>query len=88
MNYFEAVCMIQTKKRSAIAFDKDLFILSHNPKSTENHIATIVNPFMPGGNKRAYIRSKSLENMGFWNWFFILRRNSKRQEVLLTRELH
>ena len=67
VNYFEAICLIQTKKRSAIAFDKDLFILSHNPKGTENHIAIIFNPFMPGGNKMAYIRSKSLENMGLWN---------------------
>ena len=86
--------MIQTKKRSTTGFDTGVFILSikrntkKNTQSTKNHIATIFNPFMQGGNKVAYIRSKFQENMVFWNWVFILRRNPKRKEVLLTRALH
>ena len=86
--------MIQTKKRSTTGFDTGVFILSinrntkKNTQSTKNHIATIFNPFMQGSNKGAYIRSKFLENMVFWNWVFILRRNPKRKEVLLTRALH
>ena len=74
MNYFESARMIQTKKRSTTGFQtigKGPFILSlkrttkKNPQSTKNHIATIFNPFMPGDNKRAYLRSKSFENMVF-----------------------
>ena len=42
-------------------FDIGLFILSfkrttkRNPQSTKDDIATILNPFMPGDNKKAYI---------------------------------
>ena len=42
---------------------------------------------MPGGNKRAYVRSKSLENVAFWNWLSILSGNSKHKGVLLTQTL-
>ena len=61
--------MIQTKKKSTTGFDKGPFILSLNPQSTKNHIARIFNHFMPGGNKRVYIRSKSVENMVFGTGF-------------------
>ena len=46
-------------------FDTRPFILSlkrttkKNPQSTKDHIAKIFNPFMLGGNKRAYILKRS-----------------------------
>ena len=41
------------QKRSTTGFDKG----PNNPQSTKNHIVAIFNPFMPGSNKRAYIRT-------------------------------
>ena len=63
MNYFEAARMIQTKIGAQQDFKHLILACLYfhsrepfkSPQSTKDHIATILYPFIPGGNKMAYI---------------------------------
>ena len=84
-NQNEAARMIQTKIGAQQDFKHliqvCLYFHSREPlkklQSCKDHIATIFNPFMPRGNKKAYTLKQNF-----------LRCNSKHKEVLLTWARH